>query len=401
MALQKREKVLAITTVGLLAVFLVWMLFSSDSGTTLAGLRESRDNLTAEVERKEKLVGPGKKAIALLAELQRRSLPSNHDVARSLYKNWLDELADRAKLRNVTVGTNDPTPNRGIFHSFVLSIHCQGTLDEVTRFLFDFHSAGHLQKIRRLSVDPMKDSDDLSLVFSIEALSLPSADNVDELSSETSAVLALASLDEYRDVIVKRKLEKGQDGKEERILDAGGLFAAFVPYKPPPPPPPKVEEKPEPKPPEFDVAAQTYVNGITEANGQPEVWLFVRTEGELLRRCQGETFQVGPAQGTVGRIGRREVEVEISGKRRLLALGDNLNEGKELAVDPPPAPADDAADNSAAPLAGDAADDAAEPPAPDTADASPDDLVEDSPDDSQDKPPVVPSEEEVPTAGGS
>ena len=61
-----------------------------------------------------------------------------------------------------------------IYTAFPYTIRAKGDLRQLTRFLFDFHSAGHLHQIRWLSIKPREGSEKLDLVFTIEALSLPS-----------------------------------------------------------------------------------------------------------------------------------------------------------------------------------------------------------------------------------
>lgn len=319
MALQKRERNLAILTVALAAVLVVWLLVSG-SGGSLGTLRTRRNALQAEVDRKNTQVSRGRKARQRLARWQKRSLPANHETARTLYQNWLREVVDRAGLQGVSIDSSDGQTWRGVYTMFPFTIQARGTLKELTVFLHAFYSAGYLHKVSRLSITPMEGSSRLVLVISIQALSLPGAEASGELPSEPGDRLR-HELSDYLATIVRRQMEG------ERFMDSGGVFAAYVPYRPPPPdrptgPPPTAP----PKPPAFDATRLTFVNAIIEENGRRQVWLFVRTTGDTKKCYEGDTFEIGEVQGKIAKIGEREVEVEIDGQLHVVGLGDPLRE---------------------------------------------------------------------------
>lgn len=123
--------------------------------------------------------------------------------------------------------------------------------------------------------------------------------------------LALASLGDYQKLIKDRDL--------------------FSPYTPPPPPPRKVVERPPqkappppPPPPRFDDSAYAYVTAILEVDERPQIWLYVRTTGKLLKLHEGDPVKVGRFDGKVKRIGRRSVEIQNGNKVSLIGLGENL-----------------------------------------------------------------------------
>ena len=330
MAFSKREKLLLGSVTGSLLVLLAAAYFVFGLGESLAKLRAQRDQLDREVKQKELKARPGVKAAAQMARWEKCSLPTNRELARSLYQKWLLELVvDQVKLRNATVDPADDQPHQGIYTALPFTIHGDGTLDQLVHFLFKFYSVGHLHKIRHLNINPIKDSPELSLVISIDALCLPGADRRDRLSAQLPKRLKLSELNDYVEKAVWRKMEG------DRVVKSGGLFAPYAPYVPPAPPRIVRTERPDPprpEPPRFDQAKYTYVNGIHEVDGRPEVWLFVRTTGETLKRREGEDFQIGSVRGTVVRINvaERDVEVELDGQRFLVPFGENLREGLEL-----------------------------------------------------------------------
>jgi hypothetical protein len=311
MALKKRERILVIATGTLVLLWLVVTLLFSGLSSPFGSLHASRANLAEEVEKKKNQVQKGREAEARLDQWRRRALPSDPNAAKSLYQNWLLELAVRKGVRGARVEPTATRQRRGIYLSLAFSVQGQAELDELTRLLYDFYSAGHLHQIRRLSIKPLEGSREFDLFLLVEALSLPDADRNNELTEESSDRLAAGDLETYRKVIVDRNL--------------------FAPYSPPPPPVVRTEPRePPPPPPSFDHAKHTYVTGITAVDGIPQVWIQIRTKGQSLRLREGDRFEVGSLEGTVVRIGTREVVIELGDERLLAFQGQSLRDGLPL-----------------------------------------------------------------------
>ncbi len=241
MTLKKREKIFAAIVASLLVVLAVYMIWPSGEDS-LEGLRakiasldtfdkrktdiQSKDaaplNLDTLLEKiKNKKIDVQNEAARLkkdtdrLPALLRRSLPSNTEAAKRAYQNWLRDLA-KEKFKSVpsliaqepqelTYNDKDAAKTRRtIYVKFHFTIKCQGTLEQLTRFLFDFYSAGHLHKICSINITPQKDRTQLDLNIAVDALSLPGSKQNDQLSTEKSNRLKLASLDAYNNKIVKR-----------------------------------------------------------------------------------------------------------------------------------------------------------------------------------------------------
>ncbi|MBN2476169.1 MAG: hypothetical protein JXB62_16270 [Pirellulales bacterium] len=331
MALQKREKILVGATGGLLLASVVYFLLPGGSGGSsgsLGQLRQQRDALASEVDEKKMDAKYAAKASDHLAEFERRALPTDRELARSLYLKWLRELAiSRAKLHDAKVDPAEEQSRRGIYRKLRFTVLARGTLSELTEFLYGFYSADLLHKIVRLTAQPLENSEELSLVITIEALSLPEV-TAKMLSAEPAKRLDLPKKEDYLRTVVRRKLEEAVDGRQDRYLDTGGLFAGFVPYRPPPPPvAPRNDPPPEPRPPGFDTTKHTYVTATLETSGKPEVWLNVRTTGEKLKLFEGDPFEIGEVTGSIVQIEPRFVVVEIEGQRFRVKLGDSLGQG--------------------------------------------------------------------------
>jgi hypothetical protein len=92
----------------------------------------------------------------------------------------------------------------------------------------------------------------------------------------------------------------------------------------PPIPPPATPTKAG-----FDPATQATVSGITESDGQPAIWINVRTEGKVLKLREGDELSIGTIQGKVAKIRVREKDAEIAttdGGTVVVALGKSLVE---------------------------------------------------------------------------
>ncbi len=328
MAIKKSEKILGGVSGALLATFAGMFLFGG-GGTSLDDLRAELKKQKKTVDEQEVRVRPGKKAAEQLNRWRKRSLPTDYNVAHERYTAWLSGLAvDRVKLHPEITPYKEQ--QRGYYTVLRFKVEGTGTLDQLTRFLFEFYSAGYLHKVRHLSIKPTKDSQKLKLTIDVEALCLPEAVHQKELPKKQPPRLELAKLNAYHEAIVQRNMEKEGDGY--RTVDTGGLFASYSP-KPKEPGPTAAADPPETQEaPGIDASAHTYVNAINEVAGLPEVWLFVRMEDRTLVLHEGDPFEVGKMSGTVLRIriDELDIEIEVDGRHELVAWGKNLREGVEV-----------------------------------------------------------------------
>jgi len=310
MALSKREKRLAWVTGLLAAGAAVWFAYNALRGP-LTTLRAERNGLRDEVAQKQRQVEAAWKAQKQMVDYRSRSLPSQIEIARSLYKNWLLELTTDVGWEDTRVEPGETRVHRDYYRLLPFSIHARGDLDELTEFLYRFYAKGYIHKIRQLTVKPREGTRALDLSVTIETLSLADADHAEQLPKDAPARLADASLADY-DTIVDRNL--------------------FAPYRPPSPPVVEREPPREPSPPpQFDPSKYAYITGIVEENGRPQLWLQARTTGETYKLGEGDTFELGPVRGKIVQIHQRAAEVELDGQRRLVALGTSLQSGEVLA----------------------------------------------------------------------
>ncbi len=258
------------------------------------------------MDTKTKALDKAKRAAANLDEWQRRSLPSDVEIARTLYQNWLHETVNKASFRGTKIDAVPVQAHRGMFEELKFTIRGQATLQQLTRFLFDFYQQGHLQKISLLQVTPQAKSGDLELIISVEALALTDAANRDKLTAEPGNRLLKKSYDDYGKMIVERN-----------------VFAAYTPPKPKGEPP-KIAHDDKPPPPKFDHLEFTKLTGITESDGRPVAWIETKTTGKSYKAREGEELDIASAKVKVLHIGTREVELQIGGEKRTISLGQNL-----------------------------------------------------------------------------
>lgn len=228
----------------------------------------------------------------VLAVWESQSLPTNPDVARTLYRSWLLDLVAKSRLvdRDVTAGA--PVNHRGLYRSITCTVRGRGTLNSVTDFMYRLYSAAHLHRVVSLALTPRSGSAQLNVSMSIEALILPTADRTDRLATGRVARLASATLKDY-DPFVERNLF--------------GFQSTGI-----------------------DPAEYAYLTAVTVADGQPEAWFTFRNTDKVLKLRQGQELTVGQVSGTVAEILESEIVVQTGDERWLLAIGEKLTEAYAL-----------------------------------------------------------------------
>jgi hypothetical protein len=299
--MQKRERILAIMLAAVVALFGLRIGYGRLSDA-IGRRRAEIETLERQVSDKRFKQAQGIDATMRLAEFEKRSLPADVDLARTLYQNWIVEIADAAKLSRIHVEPGRATTAKSAYSKLPLHLRAHGTLEQAVRFMHAFYSAPHLHQMRDVTFRP-GEGPDLVLDFMVEALVLPGTTHK-ALSNEPGDRLA-ADVAEYVKTIAGRN--------------------PFAPYEPPPPPPrPVVRRPPPPGPPPFDPSKFAVLTAVVAQGGEPEAWIHVRTSGKLLKLREGDAVEIGPFRGTVARIEARRVEIEADGDRRVLDIGQNL-----------------------------------------------------------------------------
>ena len=282
----------------LLVVFGAFLLFYAGEwllDTVLRGPLEKRQIVTRRLEKKieeyKKELGKARDAGKRLDEWGKASLPSDPQVARSLYQAWLLELVNHVGLSDPNVNSSEPANRKGQFYVLSFSIRGRGSIDTLTRFLFEFYRAGHLHQIRSLNITPLQKTGDLDLAISIEALALPDADRKDSLSMTISERLVSDQLDSYRSIVDRNFFAVGR---------------------------------------EIDPTDQTFLTSVVSVEGQPQAWFSLRSTDELEKLKVGDQLNVGQFSGRIVDIKGSDVILVSEGQRWLLTIGECLTDAFAL-----------------------------------------------------------------------
>jgi hypothetical protein len=401
--MNQRERTLGLVVAALLVLVVGYFAFSTYSGW-VQGLRNQISGLETTVSDKDAKITRGQFAAKRLKEFAARSLPGNPEVARSLYKAWLLELAEgQVKLASPIVTPGAITPGANGYQRLTFTVSGNGSLEQFAQFLTAFYEADYLHNIRSLRVKPDPETKLLEINLAVEALVLEGAAPASALAQRKSPRFDERSAKDYVTAILNRNIfspanrpptiariapqrveadksltvkvqatDPDEGSKFSYRLAEGAPSAARIsatsgditfrskekgsyqvtvvasdnglPVKtatqtfsievvaPRPvetavvrPTPPR--ETPKPR---FEDGKFAYVTAIVEVAGRRELWVTVRTSGEILKLTEGEKFEVEQLKAVVDRIGLTEIEVSSLGERRRFSIGDNLAEGSKL-----------------------------------------------------------------------
>lgn len=293
MALQRREKLWAY---GLGAVVGAWALVGLHDRMFRAPARAQRDKIASlqkKIARNEQKIQRAEQAAQKLQDWNLRSLPSDTELARSLYQNWLVEIVERAGFDKPNVDSGEAVSKAGVYRRLPFSIRGRGTLEDLVTFLYDFYCADHLHQVQRLTIVPVANSQVLELSLAVEALVLPGAESADKLSERRSNRLAFDSFQHYRAI------------RDRNVFGEGGVAA-------------------------LDASDFAFLTAILNVGGQPEAWFTLRTTGEVLKLRSGDSFEVGQFRGTVAEIDQQDLVIQSDDERWLVSLGENLGQAAAL-----------------------------------------------------------------------
>jgi Tfp pilus assembly protein PilO len=288
----KRELILAAGLGAIAAAYGGHWIYQTSYATPLAERYEETNRLREDIEKRKLDLARFQKASKELKRWQTQSLPSDTEVARSLYQAWLVGLVSSAGFSNPNVDSSEPVTRRGMYDSLTFSVRSRGTLKQLTKFLFDFYRADHLHQIQSLNLTPVPRLEELEIVLSIEALSLPQADRKKQLSASVSDRLASDQLAEYRAIA------------ERNLFGVGGNAA--------------------------DEADFAYLTAVIEVNGEPEAWFTLRASGKLLKLRRQQSFEIGQFKGTIAEIHGSEVVLLCDDERWLISVGESLMQASAL-----------------------------------------------------------------------
>lgn len=255
-------------------------------------------------QRKTALAG-ARKAADLLQRWENQSLPTDTEVARSLYQTWLVELVGDVKFSNPSVSSSEGSGLKGVYNAFTFSLRARGTLDQLRRFLFGFYQTDLLHQIRSLNITPISNSDQLDLSITIEALALMSKGTSDPTASPETI------FEQFRQRTLRASDRLASDRlKDYESIVGRNLFGAGQG--------------------ETDPADHAYLTSITITDGEPEVWLTLRSTDEVVKLREGDSIQIGTLVITIAQTRGTDVIIQTDDERWLLTLGDKLTDAFAL-----------------------------------------------------------------------
>ncbi len=247
--------------------------------------------------RKQRLaIAKAKQAVQSLDQFQQRALPRNLELARSGYQSWLLEVVKKCNLAAAKVDSGDPQTRslqgQSLYHAIPFSLRGRGNLRQITSLLHDFYSAGHLHKMRTLTLTPVGVSDQLDVAISVEALALDSADRDAELTSLTSNRLASNELADYRAIAARNLFQSGGDR----------------------------------------IGRQIRLSAITlNVRGQHEAWFSYERDDQTRRLREGESLEVGALIAQVVTINQKSATLVIDDQTWLVPIGAEPGGGQDQA----------------------------------------------------------------------
>lgn len=199
------ERLLAIgvgAAVVCLVAFLGFRYYSSAVSNRLDLLAQQE----LELQKQQTQVKAALLASKKMAEYEARSLPPQAPLARSLYQHWLLTKAQEAGLGDPVV---TPAGQRAVLDIYVqqtFSVTGKARYEQIVKFLDDIYRIDLLHRISRLSLKPIKDSKELDVSLTLDAVSVRSAPESQALHNRPSKRLKLESPELYQMSIVGRNI---------------------------------------------------------------------------------------------------------------------------------------------------------------------------------------------------
>lgn len=200
-----RMKWLLAACVGVFGLYMIDALYRNWIEQPQTELNRRIETLSNDLTESKQQQLQSQKTGRRLAEYSARALPSDPMLARSSYQEWLLELVDQHKFAATSVDASQPVPleiksrtKKGkrirIGHRIDYSLRGQASLAKLAEFLDQFRKAGHLHKIRSLTLNPIGSEGRLDVNLSIQVLSMESSMNESDVGDWTMLSEAQESL---------------------------------------------------------------------------------------------------------------------------------------------------------------------------------------------------------------
>ncbi len=303
----KRRQLILLVVMGAIALYFVVDWAREGMSRPIDEAQAKTIELKKEIEKRKAALIRLKDASKQLTIWEGQSLPGDTEVARSLYRAWLLELVDDVRLLNPSVKSYEPAAQKkGLYYTLSYSVRAHGTLEQLKIFLFAFYQTDLLHQIRALSITPPAQGNQLDLSMSIEALVLGHMAAGDGNEEQQTVIDAFRE----RSYRVANRLAS-ENLVEYDVIDRRNLFGMGTGGT-------------------ADPMDHTFLTSISIVNGEPIVWLTVRTTNETKKVPLGEEFEIGSLVCTITEVYGSDVIIESDGERWLLSLGDKLTDAHAL-----------------------------------------------------------------------
>jgi hypothetical protein len=215
-----RMKWLLVACVGVFGLYMIDALYRGWIEQPQTELNRRIETLSNDLTESKQQQLQSQKTGRRLAEYSARALPSDPMLARSSYQEWLLALVDQNKFTATSVDASQPVPleiksrtKKGkrirIGHRIDYSLRGQASLAKLAEFLDQFRKAGHLHKIRAVTLNPIGNEGRLDINLSIQVLSMEASANESDVGNWTMVPDAQESLKPAATLVRRNPFARG------------------------------------------------------------------------------------------------------------------------------------------------------------------------------------------------
>jgi len=200
----QRERVLAIL-VGFCLLVVGGYYFSNQYFDALSARDRQIEKLSDSLEDEEFVEAKADMAMDRLITYRQHALPESRRASQSFYQERLRETLESNGFDDILV---KPLNGRqgGNHYQHMFSISGKATMEQLVQFTYEFYSFNILHKFTKLTLVPVKESEQLDVSMTVSVLSLNGTDDVPQPEDVRLPQLAHGNLKDYTDVIVQRNL---------------------------------------------------------------------------------------------------------------------------------------------------------------------------------------------------